>query len=222
MASANSRLLAIKIINSLREQQGSLTSLLDTFLGEQDADNKALVQAICFGVCRQFFLLQHLVDHFLQKPLRNKDQDIYCLLLIGSYQLLFMRMPDYAVIHECVACCTKLRKAWAKKLVNAILRSVQRDGASLVEQTRSSPSLYFSHPDWMLKLLQEDWPDYFLEILAANNQQAPMTGCLSCHLQNARHWSRTGQTEPQFLDSVQAPGGLCFAWFPGRRGFRAG
>lgn len=175
MASANSRLLAIKIINSLREQQGSLTSLLDNLLRDQDSDNKALVQAICFGVCRQLFLLQHLVDHFLQKPLRNKDQDIYCLLLIGSYQLLFMRMPDYAVIHECVACCTKLRKEWAKKLVNAILRSVQRDGASLVEQTRNNPALYFSHPDWMLKLLQQDWPDYFLEILAANNQQAPMT-----------------------------------------------
>lgn len=175
MASDNSRLIAVKILNSLLGQQGSLSTLLEKYQPDLQAESKGLIQAICFGVCRQFLLLQHLVDHFLQKPLRRKDQDIYCLLLIGIYQLLFMRLPDYAVINECVNSCGRLKKAWAKNLVNAVLRSVQREGNSLIGQAQSNPAVYYSHPEWMCEHLQQDWPQQFLKILAANNQQAPMT-----------------------------------------------
>ncbi len=175
MASDNSRLIAVKILNSLLGQQGSLSTLLEKYQPDLQAESKGLIQAICFGICRQFFLLQYLIDHFLQKPLRRKDQDLYCLLLIGVYQLLFMRLPDYAVINECVDACGKLKKLWAKNLVNAVLRSVQREGDRLIDQAQSRPAVYYSHPEWLCEILLQDWPEQFLNILAANNQQAPMT-----------------------------------------------
>lgn len=155
-------------------QNGSLTTLLDKF-SSQENDNKALLQSLCYGLCRHYEQLAFISKSFLAKPLRKKDQDIYCLLLIGIYQLFFMRMPDYAIINESVATCDKLKKVWAKKLVNAVLRSVQREMQSLSSMLDTKPELKYSHPVWLMSMLKKNWPDHYLEILQNNIQQAPMT-----------------------------------------------
>ncbi len=175
MARSNPRLLAVNILQSLLTQQGSLSSLLDKREGEIPLESRRLLQASCYGACRHFHQLAALIDRQLDKPLRNKDQDIYCLLIIGAYQLLFMRMPDYAVINECVDTCKPLKKPWAKNLVNAILRSIQRNGTSMLEQLKENPALHFSHPLWIFERLKTDWPSQYLDIMAANNQRAPMS-----------------------------------------------
>ena len=175
MARDTVRPIAVKVLNKLLLQQGSLSSLLDKYNQQETAEKKALAQALCYGLCRQYEQRVFIADSFLDKPLRKKDLDVYCLLLVGIYQLFFMRMPDYAVINECVAACAHLKKLWAKKLVNAVLRSVQRETNNLKTQIDANISLKFSHPAWLIDQLQQDWPEYFLEVLEANNFQAPMT-----------------------------------------------
>lgn len=174
MATDSTRITAINIMQRILLQKGSLSTLLDEYSSQQ-IENKALLQSLCYGLCRHYEQLAFILDIFIAKPLRKKDQDIYCLLLIGIYQLFFMRMPDYAVINESVATCNNLKKVWAKKLVNAVLRSVQREMDSLSSKLDSKPELKYSHPVWLMSLLQKNWPDHYLEIMQANIQQAPMT-----------------------------------------------
>lgn len=169
----STRLNAIKIIQQLMLQKGSLSSLLNKYSSNEDSNS--LLQALCYGLCRHYEQLVFIVNNFLDKPLRKKDQDIYCLILIGIYQLFFMRTPDYAVINESVACCKQLKKLWAKKLVNAVLRSTQREMESLTSALNAKPELKYSHPAWLVSLLQKNWPDDYLTIMQNNNQQAPMT-----------------------------------------------
>jgi len=160
-------------MQQLMLQKGSLSSLLDKYSSTET--NNALLQALCYGLCRHYEQLVFIANNFLSKPLRKKDRDIYCLILIGIYQLFFMRAPDYAVINESVACCKQLKKLWAKKLVNAVLRSTQREMEPLKSALNAKPELKYSHPAWLVTLLQKNWPDNYLTILQNNNQQAPMT-----------------------------------------------
>jgi len=81
MALSKHRQLAVKILQSLLEQQGSLSSLLDKLDSEIPQDSRSLLQASCYGACRHFHQLAALLDRLLDKPLRKKDKDIYCCSL---------------------------------------------------------------------------------------------------------------------------------------------
>ena len=121
MKKRNTRADAASVLSDLLSQHGSLTSQLDQFSKYEDFP---LLQEICFGVCRHYFVLQSILTPLLAKPLRAKDRDIQCLLLVGIYQLRNMRVPDHAAVNETVAATRFLKKPWAKGLVNAVLRKV--------------------------------------------------------------------------------------------------
>ncbi|HBX35969.1 MAG TPA: 16S rRNA (cytosine(967)-C(5))-methyltransferase, partial [Pseudohongiella sp.] len=127
MTPAQIRAQAATILASLVKQQGSLASLLPKpGEGTESADGQALLRELCFGTCRWFFQLESQLSGLLDKPIRRKDADIHCLLLIGLYQLQHLRLPDYAAINETVNAAVTLKKVWAKRLINGVLRQWQR------------------------------------------------------------------------------------------------
>lgn len=67
----------------------SLSSVFSRKLGTIDTAQHALIKNICFGVFRHYYFLEALLEQNLQKPLKNKDYDIYYLLLAASYELIF-------------------------------------------------------------------------------------------------------------------------------------
>lgn len=145
----------------------SLTDALSYFLPKwKDARDRALLQELTFGTCRWYFYLEKIIRIMLEKPLKNKDQDIYALLLIGLYQLIFMRIPHHAAITETVESAASLKKIWAKGLINAVLRKYQR--TEVIKKTD------FSHPEWMIKKIKRDFPESWEAILDANNERPPM------------------------------------------------
>lgn len=169
------RLLSIKILQAIFLHKGSLSSLAVKKAAYHDTNNPALVQEYCYGICRHFHELDFICSSLLKKPLRKKDADIYCLILLGLYQLLYMRTPDHAAINETVADVVPLRKAWAKGLVNAVLRQAQRQQNELQLKINANFSLKYSHPDWLITAFKRYWPTRYQEILSANNAHAPMT-----------------------------------------------
>jgi 16S rRNA (cytosine967-C5)-methyltransferase len=173
MKKRNTRADAASVLSDLLSQHGSLTSQLDQFSKYEDFP---LLQEICFGVCRHYFVLQSILTPLLAKPLRAKDRDIQCLLLVGVYQLRNMRVPDHAAVNETVAATRFLKKPWAKGLVNAVLRKV----LALPEVSQTSDELpgeevTYNHPSWLIDQIRADWPDQWQHILTNNNQRSPMT-----------------------------------------------
>jgi len=118
-----------------------------------------------YGSLRFFFSLSDQLNAALHQPLGRKDQDIWALLIVGAYQLHYMRIPSHAAINETVNACEALGKPWAKGLVNAVLRKIARE---------KKPERTFDHPQWMIDLISENYPEQVTDILEANNQQAPM------------------------------------------------
>ena len=194
------RAQAALIISELLAGHGSLSTHLDAL----PAAEQSLIQEISFGCCRHFGELDFLRRQLLDKPLRNKDSDIASLLLVGLYQLRFLRIPDHAAVNESVAAARDLGKPWAAALVNAVLRNYLKRQASLEEElSRATAELRFSHPAWLVDQIKADWPDTWEAVLAANNQRPPMTLRV-----NLAKGSREAALEALAGDQIDARPGL--------------
>lgn len=169
------RLLCCEILGKILAHQGSLASHLTVELRQIQGLNFALLQEYCFGVCRWYGTLECWAGVLLERPLRKKDLDVHCLILLGLYQLFYMRTPAHAAINETVAAAASLGKPWAKGLVNALLREAQRSEDRLRKASDADYACKYAHPEWLLRQLKADWPAHYRDILDANNERAPMT-----------------------------------------------
>lgn len=150
------------------------TSLTDALAESKSHAQANFIQALCYGVCRYYFQLDFIAKKLLDKPLKEKDQDIYLLILIGIYQLQFMHIAHHAAVNETVNVTIMIKKAWAKQLVNAILRRFQREKEDLLQEIQNNETAYYAHPDWIIHLIKTSWSEQYKTILEANNQQAPL------------------------------------------------
>ncbi len=167
------RVAAVQAVMAVRSGE-SLSAALPKAQENLSDRDQALLQEICFGVMRNFHRLQAISHNLMDKPLRKKDFDVDSLLLIGIYQLLHTRIPPHAAIGETVQVTRTLGKPWARGLVNAVLRNVQRKQDTL-DELLTTPVARYSHPQWLLEKLQKAWTDNWQDIAAAANTHAPMT-----------------------------------------------
>jgi len=173
MKTTNSRAIAASILADLESGKGSLSTHMGKY---RDLADASLLQEMLYGCCRWFHLLEHIANQLLSKPLKRKDQDLKCLLIVGLYQLRSLSTPHYATINETVSAASILGKGWGKSLVNAVLRNYLREvdaiEAALLTQP---PAVRFSHPQWLLDAIAEQWPSQLEQILSANNDRPPLT-----------------------------------------------
>jgi len=172
----NPRLLATRILQQVIFQGKSLNSCIAQFAKHIDAPkDRAMSRELVSGVLRYYERLDYLLSQLLKKPLKEKDSDVYCLLLVGLYQIFFMRVPDHAAVSETVKLTQKLKKVWAKGFLNGVLRQSIRGKETLLAGLSSDNEANFSHPDWLIKKIKADWPDNYQSIFEENLRHAPMT-----------------------------------------------
>ncbi len=171
----SSRLIATQIIQQVIESKFTLTyALRNNESFKQAGDDKALIQEICYGSFRWYIQLEYILNQLLEKRIKKKDSRLKYLMIVGLYQLRFMRIPSHAVVSETVNTCKKIKMEWAKGLVNAILRRYLRETDSLSPNIDNDDNLETSHPQWITEQLKQDWPEEWRNILEANNQHPPM------------------------------------------------
>ncbi|MBA2652740.1 MAG: 16S rRNA (cytosine(967)-C(5))-methyltransferase, partial [Tatlockia sp.] len=136
-------------------------------------DLTPFTKEICFGVCRHYYRLEALANSLMKK--RPKELEVWLIVIMGLYQLHFMKKPDYAVVKETVALLDPLKKTWAKGLVNAVLRGFCREQATHLARVEKTDDFIYGHPSWFIKRLQSDWPLDWQTILMANDSHPPMS-----------------------------------------------
>lgn len=210
------RTATVKVLLRLLQQKGSLASEL-TLLNDLEEQDKRFAQELCYGVCRWYFYLNSTLKQLVPKPLKEKDEDIRCLLLLGMYQLQFTRVAPHAAINETVNAALYFRKEWAKKFINGVLRSFQRFQQELSQESGPEPQQepqtaeasqsvvnnnvligkkdeQLSHPRWLQKAILRAWPEQADDIFVANNQHPPFT--LRIHQQH--------NTRTEYAQALQA------------------
>jgi 16S rRNA (cytosine967-C5)-methyltransferase len=183
----NPRLAAAHALAAVLSGKASLNSSLPKQLDKVEARDRGLAQDLAFGTARWQPRLSALAERLLQKPFKTADADVEALMLIGLYQLLYSRVPAHAAIGETVGCADKLKKPWAKGLLNAVLRRAQREAEQIFVELERDPVVRTAHPRWLQKSLKAFWPEHWEAICAANNAHPPMILRV-----NRRHQGRDG------------------------------
>ena len=170
----DARVAAAKVLDEVIRQGRSLTTVLPQWQDRVGDRDRALLQELCFGVARWFGRLDAIAAQLLRKPFKAKDTDVRCLILIGLYQMLYLRVPDHAAVSATVSATNALKKSWPRGLVNAVLRGAQRMGEAEFVELDADPAVKYAHPDWLLGKLRAAYPDDWQAVFDANNQRPPM------------------------------------------------
>jgi 16S rRNA (cytosine967-C5)-methyltransferase len=181
------RRLAISALGKVFARGAKPSDALDALSEGLDRRDRAFLMELVYGVLRYRDTLDWVLLKFLENPrgLRRGTMDN---LRLGLYQILFLRVPDWASVNEAVG--VEQRR---KGLVNAVLRNVLRererleqelgdmeknvaDGSLSEEARASSIALLTSHPLWLIKR----WVGRFgfeeaFELARAGNLIPPLT-----------------------------------------------
>jgi 16S rRNA (cytosine967-C5)-methyltransferase len=149
----NDRALALDALRLIIQKKSTISSYPKTLTPYS--------RQLIFGVCRYYFYLEELAKKLINK--KPKELDIWVALLLGLYQLHFLKQPEYAVVKETV---NLIKAAWAKGFVNAVLRNYCRNPVSLTYENNHAP--------WFIERVQQAWPNDWSYILKENDTHPPM------------------------------------------------
>jgi len=142
--------------------------------------DKALVTEIVNGTLRNLTRIDWIKSQFVKK--NNIDPWIEDILRCGIYQIVFLdRVPDSAVCNESAELARSHGHEGTVKFVNGVLRNVSRNKDKLVYPDRDKEyvkylSVFYSHPQWMVRKWIRDYGNVFTEeLLKANNEVPPFT-----------------------------------------------
>jgi 16S rRNA (cytosine967-C5)-methyltransferase len=136
-----------------------------------DARDRALAKQLAFGTVQRRLTLDHVIARHVDRALEPR---VRAALQLGLFQLLFLDgVADHAAIGEAVELA---KPSPGHRLVNAVLRRVQREGAELpADDTPAGAAIRHSHPCWLVELWW-DWlgPEDTRALLAADNEPAEL------------------------------------------------
>ena len=166
----NTRLIAARVIAKVLGNGEALTASLDkALIPAIPAKDRAFIQAAAYGVCRNYHRLEFILNALTEKPV--KALEIKTLILIGLYQLIYMRVKNHAAVSETVQAAK--HQAWAKSLINAVLRAFLRQSESILQQAEAVKTAKYSHPGWLIRRIECDWPEQAEQVLLENNFLPP-------------------------------------------------
>lgn len=170
------RAIAALVLARLLRERDNLSRLLPEYLPQlRDSRDRALVQELCFGVCRWYHALEFILNGLLEKKIRDRDSDLKALALIGLYQFIHLRVPPHAIVSATVDACKELGKSRSTGLMNALLRRFQREQDDWLKKLEVQPAnIRYAMPDWLLQALQQDFPDRWEDICRGSNEHPPL------------------------------------------------
>ncbi|OYQ89628.1 16S rRNA (cytosine(967)-C(5))-methyltransferase [Wohlfahrtiimonas chitiniclastica] len=146
------RYCAIDILHKVEKGQ-SLSELLATEMRELNDSNQRFVQHLVYGALRHFDVLSFQLTHYLQKPIKSTERQVYLALLLAMYEITEMNTAEYAAVNNWVALIRAMNKEWAVGLTNGILRKVLREGLQPLPKNTAKVSL----PKWLSESLISHW-----------------------------------------------------------------
>jgi len=170
----NVRAAAANVLFQVVDKGQSLSTALPAAQQTIKPRDHALLQEICYGALRYLPRLESIAGELMDKPLKGKQRVFHHLILVGIYQLSFMRIPAHAAVGETVEGTKALKGPRLRGLINAVLRNYQRNQEQLDALAISHDAGKYGHPGWLLKLLQHAYPQQWQNIVDANNSKAPM------------------------------------------------
>lgn len=200
-----------------------LDAAFDRRASALDARDRRWTQELVWGMLRKRGWIDHLLAPRVRGGIARLDGDLADLLRLGVYQLFEMgSVPPYAAIAQTVELAKQRHGLGASKLVNAVLRRLDRERETLAPALPADPvealAVEQSHPRWLVARWIARWgAEETRALLEANNREAPLIvrpwGVVREQLEAMLEASGVAVTEaPLVGDSLQlGPGTLLTA-----------
>jgi 16S rRNA (cytosine967-C5)-methyltransferase len=175
----DARRTTLMILNRLGKEQTTLDILIDEILNKDatlSQKDRALANALVFGVLRQQSRLDYIITNFSKTPLGKIDPAILNILRIGLFQLTNMsRIPVSAAVNTSVEMAKGFGPLWVVRYVNGLLRNASRN-LSTVKFPSNNLSISKSFPEWMIaRWISQFGKDEAIELCDASNMIPPVT-----------------------------------------------
>ncbi len=183
---------ALEIASAILDRRQPLDQALEEHKGLPvlPARDRAFVRMLTATMLRRMGQIDDFIRRATEKDEPPSPPLLHSLLRLGTAQIAFMDVPDYAAADTSVRIAEERGLSRQKGLVNAVLRRIAREHR---EWTAKQDPARMNTPDWLMKI----WiADYGLrtaaEIAQANMAEAPLDISLKDASAQA-HWAETLQ-----------------------------
>lgn len=155
------RYLAMEILTAIEVEGAYSNILLNATIEKEklEAKDAGLLTTIVYGVTQRRMTLDYGLTPFIKTP-QKMQKWVLNLLRLSAYQMQYLdKIPDHAVLFDAVEIGKKKGHVGIAKLVNGVLRNIQRKGL-LDWQDIKDPvkriSIGASVPEWLVaKFIKE-------------------------------------------------------------------
>lgn len=175
----SARVAAAGIFTDMRGGE-MLDSAFERRTTSLDARDRRWLRELVYGTLRQRSALDAILAERVRAGLDRVDDDLLDLMRVGVYQLLHMgSVPPYAAIAQTVELAKVRHGIGASKLMNAVLRRIDRESDNLRVPMPADPvealAVKYSHPAWLISRWLSRWGSEATEVLLMkNNAEAPV------------------------------------------------
>lgn len=159
---------------------------------------------------RRIGQIDALILHCVPDPLPRKARPVVDVLRIGIAQLMFSVTADHAAVGTTVDLCRAVRQEPFAKLVNAVMRRLQREGAVLLTDQDAAQ---LNTPDWLWQSWCTAYGEPATRAIAAQHLLTPPLD-LSCK-RDAEGWAETFGGEVVLGGTVRLKDGADVVALPG-------
>jgi len=147
-------------------------------LEAEDADARARRQAreLVAGVTRQRRWLDFVLAEAYNDDYDSIESRLREILRLGLYEMLFQSTPTRAIVHQYVELAKQTLRPGAGDLVNAILRTIDRDREYIPDPDTGDEAedlaIRYSYPTWMVRRwLERFGPEETTDLLEWSNRR---------------------------------------------------
>lgn len=178
-----SRLAAFEVLSDVLRRGRALDDALvaSRAYGVLDPAGKSFAAYLVRTALRRLGQIDALIQHCVRDPLPRKAKPVYDVLRVGVAQLMFSATADHAAVTTTVDLCRTVNQIPFAKLVNAVMRRLQREGTALLD---SQDEALINTPAWLM----ESWiKAYGAETAAAIARQHLETPPLDLSVRSGAH-----------------------------------
>jgi 16S rRNA (cytosine967-C5)-methyltransferase len=173
MAQRSARETALAALRLWRKEKRFADSIIAGFLANSDLapSDRAFALELFYGVLRNLTLLDFWIGCLRVSRIETNVRDF---LRLGLYQVLLLKTPEHAAVHETVAIAPQKQRS----IINAVLRAATRQRCDLLARADEQPLFVrTSHPQFLVERWQENFgAEYTEELCKWNNRPAPIYG----------------------------------------------
>ena len=126
----NARKTSLHVLNTLDQGNKTLDNILDEVLSQHtffSKKDRALLQAIVFGVLRWRAKLDWVIDYFSKTRLSQIDPNVMNILRIALFQIIYLnRIPVSAAVNTSVEMAKSVTEPYVVRFINGLLRNASK------------------------------------------------------------------------------------------------